>query len=115
MGLFPDSVESVSDLLFAGSEDLLGRACIGSCSLALVQRYLAPQALRQLPLSGSQVLDRFLNNQHDELAFVTSGAMSWVCTNQVLNRAAFLVDSVGFTVEDVIENIFGKRLSVWNL
>ena len=36
--------------------------------------------------------------------------MSWVCANQVLNRAAFLLDCVGSAVEDVIENIFGKRL-----
>lgn len=94
---------------------LTGQSLYWELQPCLVQEYLAPQALKAATTLGSQVLDGFLGNQLTNWRSSLPGAMSWVCANQVVNRAAFLVDSVGFTVEDVIENIVGKRLSVWNL
>lgn len=89
---------------------LTGQSLYWQLQPCLVQEYLA-QALKAATTSfGSQVLDGFLGSQLTNWHSSVPGAMSWVCANQVLNRAAFPLDCVGSTVEDVIENIFGKRL-----
>lgn len=115
VGLFPRfNGVCVRFIICRLREDLLGQSLYWSFSLAESKSIWLPGTKERYHF-GSQVLDGFLDNQLTNWRSSLPGAMSWVCANQVLNRAAFLVDSVGFTVEDVIENIFGKRLSVWNL
>lgn len=88
---------------------LIGQIIIGSPGPGLRSKsaWLLRRCRQLSLLLEAWFLDGFLGKQHQGHSSAP-GAVSRVCTNQALNRAAFLVTCVGFRIRDMIKNIFGK-------
>lgn len=106
-------IEFVSGLLFVGSEKInwvepLLSAFAQACCPGGLSSPVAEGSCHSFGKPGFWMGSR----QSAPGPFINSRRHSRACSNQALNRAAFLVGCVGFRIRDVIENIFGQRLRV---
>lgn len=107
-------IEFVSGLLFTGSEKInwvepLLSALAQACHPGVLSSPVVEGSCHSFGKPGFWMGSR----QSAPGPFINSRCLSRACTNQALNRAAFLVGCVGFRIRDVIENIFGQRLRVY--